>query len=240
MRSSDPLKPSSDLQPPTKRVKDVDSVERVRFLHAAAWLAPVSLVFFGITTRAASQLWGLGPGMSLLIGLSLGLAGPWVAYGLLYKYFIGGTASFLGKLYYSEESTPRAPTGWRAQALSVRGAHSEALQAYEEEAALYPDDPGPCLRAAAFCLQELDDPGLAIRFFLRAREAAGTTPETDAYLSARLAELYEAAGSAEEAASEMRRILEHHPDSQHAAGARARLAALKRIQLGEPNSGQSG
>ncbi len=238
--SSDPLKPSSESRPPLKRLKDVDAVERARLYSAAAWLAPVSVVFFGFVTFAASQIWGLGLGKSLLFGFFVGLLGPWAAFGLLYKYVIGGTASMLGKLYYSDESTPRAPTSWRAQTLSVRGAHSEALLAFEEEAALYPDDPGPCLRAAAFCLQELDDPESAIRFFLRAREAAGTTPETDAYISVRLAELYEAVGSADEAAREMKRILLHHPDSQHAAGARARLASLKRIQPGEPNSGESG
>ncbi len=238
--SSDPLKPSSESRPPLKRLKDVDAVERARLYSAAAWLAPVSVVFFGFVTFAASQIWGLGLGKSLLFGFFVGLLGPWAAFGLLYKYVIGGTASMLGKLYYSDESTPRAPTSWRAQALSVRGSHSEALQALEEEAVEYPDDPGPCLRAAAICLQELDDPESAVRFFLRAREAAGTSSETAAYISVRLADIYESIGSPDEAAREMKRILQLHPDSQHARGARARLAGRKRTQTGEPNPGGSG
>jgi tetratricopeptide (TPR) repeat protein len=239
MQNREPQKKASEPGRPMRRLKDVDAVERTQFLRAAAWLAPVSLLFFFLMTLAAGQLGGMGPGKALLFGLFFGLLGPWIAYGLLYKYVIGGTSSLLSRLHYSGDSTPRAPTSWRAQVLSVRGSHSEALQAFEEEAAEYPDDPGPCLKAAALCLQELDDPESAIRFFLRAREAAGTTAETDAYISLRLADVYEAVDAPDEGALELKRILQRHPDSQHASGARARLAALKRGQIGEPNSGET-
>jgi tetratricopeptide (TPR) repeat protein len=240
MQNGEPPKKASEPERPTRRLKDVDAVERTRFLWAAAWLAPVSLIFFFFITLAADQLGGMGLGKALVFGLFLGLLGPWIAYGLFYKYVIGGTGSLLGRLYHSGDSTPRAPTSWRAQALSVRGLHSEALQAFEEEAAEYPDDPGPCLKAAALCLQELDDPESAIRFFLRAREAAGTTAETDVYISVRLADIYEAVGAPDKGALELKRILQRHPDSQHAQGARTRLAAFRRGRIGEPNSGESG
>jgi tetratricopeptide (TPR) repeat protein len=226
--------------PPPKRLKDVDAVERARLVKAGVWLAPASLVFFGMLTAAASRIWGFGPLGALLVGLFLGLLGPWIAYGLIYKYVIGGTATLLGRLYYSDESTPQAPTSWRAQALSARGSHAEALKALEEEAAEYPDDPGPCMRAAALCLQELDDPESAVRFFLQARRAQATTPETDAYISVRLADVYESLGEAGQAMTEMSRLLKLHPDSQHAPGARARLAALKRAQAGEQNPAEGG
>jgi tetratricopeptide (TPR) repeat protein len=240
MQNREPQKKASEPERPTRRLKDVDAVERTHFLRAAAWLAPVSLIFFFLMTLAAGQLPGMSLGKALLFGFFLGLLGPWIAYGLLHRYVIGGTASLLGKLYYSGDSTPRDATSWRAQGLSVRGFHSEALQAFEEEAAEYPDDPGPCLKAAALCLQELDDPESAIRFFLRAREAAGTTAETDAYISVRLADIYEAVGSPDEVALELKRILQRHPDSEYARGTRVRLAALRRGQSGEPNSGESG
>lgn len=227
--------------PPPKGLKDVDAVERVYFLKAAVFLAPVSLLFFFLMTTAASRIWGMGPGQALLFGFFFGLLGSWIVYGLVYKYVIGGTASLLGRLYYSDESTPQAPTSWRAQALSVRGSHTEALQALEADAAEYPDDPGPCFRAAALCLQELNDPESAIRFFLQARAAKGTAPETDAYISVRLADLYEMLGEPSQAMKEMGRLLQLHPDSQHAPGARARLAALKRAaQAGEQNPAQGG
>jgi tetratricopeptide (TPR) repeat protein len=239
MQTRERQKKTGEMERSTRRLKDVDAAEWAGFFRAAVWLGPVSLLIFVFTTVAAAQLGGTSLGKALVFGLAVGLLGPWIAYGLLYKYVIGGTASLLGRLYYSGESTSRGTTAWRAEALSARGSHGEALEAFEEEAAEHPDDPGPCLKAAALCLQELDDPESAVRFFLRAREAAGTTAETDAYISFRLADLYETLGAPNEGALELKRILQRHPGSQHAQGARARLAELRRRKVGEPNSGES-
>ncbi len=228
MVNKDDRKYASEIERRKRPLKDVDAVERARFIKAAFWIAPASIVFFMMVMAAASEIWGMSPAMALLVGLVLGLAGPWLAYWFVYRYLIGGTASVIGRLYFSHDSSPRPPTSWRAQALAARGSHAEAVQALEEEAALYPDDPGPCLRAAALCLQELDDPETAVRFFLRAREAADTTPETDAYISIRLASIHEAQGESERERAEMQRLLRLHPDSPHSAAARSRLAALKR------------
>ena len=232
-------KKADEPERPTRRLKDIDAAEWAGFFRAAVWLGPVSLLIFVFTTVAAAQFRGASLGKALLYGLFVGLLGPWIAYGLLYKFVIGGTASLLGRLYYSSESALRGTTVWRAEALSARGSHREALEAFEEEAAEHPDNPGPCLKAAALCLQELNDPESAVRFYLRAREAAGTTAETDAYISFRLANTYEMLGASNEVALELRRILQLHPDSQHAQGARARLAEFRRRQLGESNSGES-
>ena len=228
MESKGERKYASEIERRKRPLKDVDAVERAHFIKAALWLAPASIVFFIAVTAAAIYKWGLSPGKALVVGLLLGLGAPWLSYGLLNRYFIGGIASLLGKLYYSHESTPRPPTSWRAQALSARGSHAEALLALEEDAALYPDDPGPSLRAAALCIQELDDREAAIRFYHRARKAAGTAPETDTYISIRLADIYEALGEPEQVKAEMQRILRLHPDSPHSAAARSRLAALQR------------
>ena len=239
MRNRKRRKKAGELERSTRRLKDVDAAEWAGFFRAAAWLGPVSLLLFIFTTAAASQLGGASPIKALVFGLAVGLLGPWIVYGLLYRYLIGGAASLLGRLYYSSESTLRGTTAWRAETLSARGSHREALEEFEREATEHPDDAGPCLRAAALCLQELDDPESAVRFFLRAREAAGTTAETDAYISWRLADIYEALGTSSEGALELKRLLRLHPDSQHAQGARARLAELRRRQAGESNSGES-
>ncbi|NIR43814.1 MAG: tetratricopeptide repeat protein [Gemmatimonadetes bacterium] len=218
---------ASEIERRRRPLKDVDAEDRAQFIRAAVWLAPVSLVFFMFVTAAATDIWGMGPGMALLVGLILGLAGPWLAYGLVYRYVIGGTANLLGKLYYSSEATPQPPTSWRAQALSVRGSHAEALQALQEEVAQYPDDPGPCLKAAAFCWQELDEPEAAIAFYERARKLPGIAAETDQYITIRLADIYESLGRRGPAMRELRRLLDRHPDSHYSAGARTRLAGLK-------------
>ncbi len=155
----------------------------------------------------------------------------------MFKYLIGGTATFLGNLYYSSEATPQPPTSWRAQALSVRGSHAEALEALQEEVAEYPDDPGPCLKAAALCLQELNEPEAAIAFYERARGLPGIAAETEQYITIRLADIYESLDRRGPAMKELRRLLDRHPDSKYAGGARTRLAALKRAASADEAEG---
>jgi len=210
-----------------KPLKDVDSTGRVHLIKALAWLVPASLFFFVAVTFAAASA-GAGPLQALLIGLALGLLAPLLVYAFLFLFVIGGTANYLGRLYGGGSTgTPTPPSYWRAQALSVRGAHKEALESLEAEALSDLGDPGPCLRAAALCIEELDDPEAAVEWYKRARKTARITAETDAYVSIRLVDLYEARDEAGRAMVELRRLLERHPDSQYAQPARARLKALK-------------
>jgi tetratricopeptide (TPR) repeat protein len=228
----EPNKYASELEKRRKPLKDVDSVERARLAKALVYLVPVGLIFFFLVTTAASSIVGLGPGQSLLAGLVLGLAGPSIVYGLVNLTVVKGTTSMIDRLYGGGggEGEPRLASTWRSQGLSARGSHSEALEALEDEAALYPDDPGPCMRAAALCIEELDDPEGAVRWYHRARDAKDTTPETDAFISVRLADLYETVGQPAPAMVELRRLLELHQDSPYAKTARNRLAELKAAQ----------
>jgi tetratricopeptide (TPR) repeat protein len=219
---------ASEIEQRRKPLKDVDAAERVFLYKALVWLTPAGfLVSLSLTALLANRGWN--PLAALGAGFAIGLGG------MLLVYFgvIGGTASLFGKVYFISGSTgtPLPRTSWRAQALAVHGSLDKALAALEEEAARYPDDPGPCLRAAALCLDELDDPEGACRWYERARRAVDLAPETDQYLSVRLAELYESLGAEDRARVELRRLLELHPDSAYAAGARARLATLKIRQI---------
>ena len=210
-----------------KPLKDVDLAARTQLFKALAWLVPVGLFFFVAVTFAAASA-GAGLVQALLIGLALGLLAPLLVYAFLFLFVIGGTANFLGRLYGGGSfGTPTPRSYWRAQALSVRGSHREALEALEAEVLDDPGDPGPCLRAAALCIEELDDPEAAVDWYKRARKAERITAETDAYVSIRLVDLHEALGENGRAMVELRRLLERHPDSQYARSARARLRALK-------------
>lgn len=210
-----------------KPLKDVDAAARTQLFKALAWLVPVGLFFFVAVTFAALSD-GAGLVQALLMGLALGLLAPLLVYGLLFLFVIGGTANFLGRIYGGGSSgTPTPPSYWRAQALSVRGSHREALEALEAEVLDDPGDPVPCLRAAALCIEELDDPEAAVDWYKRARKAERITAEADAYVSIRLVDLHEALGENGRAMVELRRLLERHPDSQYARSARARLRALK-------------
>jgi len=221
-----------------KPLKDVDATERAYWFKALAWLVPASIAFFlGVTFVALSK--GAGVAQALLLGLFLGLLGPLLVYAVLLRFVIGGTANYLGRLYGGGTTgTPTPPSYWRAQALSVRGSHREALAALEGEALADPGDPGPCLRAAALCIEELDDPEAALEWYRRARGAAQITAEADAYVSIRMVDLYETRDEVGRAMVELRRLLELHPNSQYAQSARSRLRTLKE-ELGESRQRES-
>lgn len=209
-----------------KPLKDVDAVERARMVFALSWLLPACAVFFAFITIGASNILGLPFGLAVLVGFLLGVCFPLLFF-WAFQHFVAGRAASI--IYYpGSTGTPLPPSYWRAQALSARGAHGEALQALEAEVDRDPADPGPCLRAAALCLRELGQPEEAIYWYLRAREAEDVTPETLAYVAIRLADLHESQGREELAELELRRLLRDHPDSPYAPGSRARLAAIKR------------
>ncbi len=232
----EPRKLASEIEGRLRPLKDVDAVERARLIFALLWLLPASLIIGAMVTHAAAKILGLSPGMALLVGFVLGFCGPTLVFLFFYEYVIGGSAIFLGK-YFSDGSAPQAAP-WRGQALSAKGDHAEAVKAFEEEAELYPDDPSPCLWAAAVLVGELDDPEAAIVWYQRAHRAAEISPETDAYVSMRLAELYESTGSERQATVELRRLLEKHPESEYATRARSWLAGLKAQQLREHEAGE--
>ncbi|MGD2153166.1 MAG: hypothetical protein PVG79_07830 [Gemmatimonadales bacterium] len=213
-------------------LKDVDTVARAHLFRAAVYLVPVGLFFSLVIGSLLARR-----GMPFWLGLLIGLGGIALVYGFIYFVFIGGTASFLGKVYFSSDPPVEGPQSWRGEALAVRGSHADALEAFEAEAALYPNDPGLCLRAAALCLEELNDPEKAIAWYLRARKVQGLPEETDEYLCVRIADICESIGDESRAMVELRRLLERHPGSQYAAAARGRLAALKVRQAEEHEAG---
>ncbi|UCC83623.1 MAG: tetratricopeptide repeat protein [Gemmatimonadota bacterium] len=227
-------KNASELERWHRPLKDVDTVARAYLFRAAVILVPVGLFFSLVIGSLLARR-----GMPFPLGLLFGLGGISLLYGFIYFVFIGGTASFLGKIYFSAAPPLEKPQSWRGQALAVHGSHAEAQKAYEEEAARYPNDPGPCLRAAALCLEEMDDPENAIAWYLRARKAEGLPRETDEYICVRIADICESIGDDSRARVELRRLLERHPDSQYAAAARGRLAILKARQVEEHETGDS-
>lgn len=209
-----------------KPLKDVDAFSRAQLLKAFAFLAPVSLLFAALATLGALSS-GLGLFPALLVGIGLGLGVPFLCFGAWYRLVIGGTASFLGRLFVGGSSgMPPHPAYWRAESLSARGAYTDALAAFESLAAEDPGDPGPCLRAATLCAEELGDSAAAARWYLRARSADRVTPETHAYISVRLADIYESRGELRRAAAELRRVFDRHPGSRYARRAAAGLADL--------------
>ena len=199
-------------------LKDVDSTERARLLVASAWLLPALLLMGSFIAVKAGWV----------AGVLVVLGGACFFYGVRYAGVVGGTASFLGSLYGgSRQPVQSLPAYSRAQALARRGSGADALTLLEAEVALDPGNPGPYLAAAAIAWDELGDREIAASWYRRARNAERITPEVDAYLCVRLAEIYEATGESERASSELRRLLQEHPESDYAGRARKRLRELK-------------
>lgn len=210
------------------RLKDVDSGERARHIFAAAWLVPWLLIIAGAVAYFLTQS-GVSPLVSVLVGLLFLVAGLILYFGLFFAGIIHPTAAFLGDSLYGggTTGTPHPETYWRAEALSARGQHREALDELELAVADNPDDPRPCLMAAKICAQELRDPTNAAAWYRKARQVAEADPELAAYVTMRLAQVYEDVGEPGRAAVELRRLLVQHPESKYAAGARSGLARLK-------------
>ncbi len=70
MDSRGERKYASGIERRKRPLKDVDAVGRARFINAAVWLVPVSIVFFLAVTYAAENKWGLSSGKALLVGFS--------------------------------------------------------------------------------------------------------------------------------------------------------------------------
>jgi tetratricopeptide (TPR) repeat protein len=225
---------ASEFERWRRPLRDVDTVARAHLFRAAVILVPVGLFFSLVIGSLLARR-----GMPFPLGLLFGLGGVSLVYGFIYFVVIGGTASFLGKIYFSSAPPLEKPQSWRGEALAVHGSHAEALKAFEEEAALYPHDPGPCLRAAALCLEEINDPEKAVAWYLRARKTEGLPREADEYICVRIADICESIGDDSRARMELRRLLERHPNSDYAAAARGRLAILKTRQREEHESEDS-
>ncbi len=220
-------------QEPRTQLKDRDSVETAFRVKALVWLIPVSLIFAGFAAAAAIQI-GAGGRWGLLIALAV-IPVTFLFYFGVVGRVIDGTASFIGQIYGGSRSPPEpTPRYWRAEARVARGDIQGALEAYEEEAREFPSDPRLPLKAASLCAEELKEPEAAVEWYLRARAIERLDPETDAYVTSRLTDLYELElDDDESAAREMRRLIREHPDSRYTARARARLAGIRRRQRDE-------
>jgi hypothetical protein len=219
-----------------RSLTDIDAPERTYLLKAAAWLF-TPLVVLSFFVFYASLAKGLSLPLALLAGIGTGVGGAAFFYFVMYHGAIGGTTSLLGRLYAGGGGTPRRKTFWEADAALARGEPKVALAALELEVLEDPGDPDPCLRAAIICARDMNDPPAGIEWLLRARAAERIDDESAAYVSLRLAQLYEASGEAGNAMVELRRLLSEHAESKYSEGARRRLAELKREQVGGSESG---
>lgn len=161
-----------------------------------------------------------------------------VLVGGVVGYFIGRTiartlfgagAQFVTSVYSpSGDTTKYTPTFSHIEALEVRGDLDGAAAAWETAVAEHPDSVLTLVRAADFHLRLRQDPEAALERFLRARALGSGAADTRRYVQQKIVDLY--LGPLRDdgrAMVELRRLIDGHPGSREAEGARAALAELK-------------
>jgi hypothetical protein len=127
-----------------------------------------------------------------------------------------------------------AKAGFRASehseidALEARGKYADAASAWEAVAIAHPNDPWPLVRSAELYARELAEPALAVERFRLARSLAGVKPELQRYASQKIIDLLLGPlADKGRAMAELRMLIDRHPASREADGARDALRNLK-------------
>ena len=128
---------------------------------------------------------------------------------------------------------PRAGGTWSSShsnidAMEARGDYAGAARAWETLALAEPANPWPLIRVGELYERALAVPDRALERFRRARDLPGITPEQHRYASQKVIDLH--LGPLHDtgrAMVELRRLVDQHPGTREAQGARLALERLK-------------
>jgi hypothetical protein len=113
-------------------------------------------------------------------------------------------------------------------AMEVAGDYKGAVAAWEAVAVSQPGNPWPLMRAGELYLRVLGEPEMALDRFRLARDVPGITPEQQRYASQKVIDLYLGPFADEgRAMVELRRLIDQHPGTPEAAGARTAIQHIK-------------
>jgi hypothetical protein len=112
--------------------------------------------------------------------------------------------------------------------LEVRGDFRGAVAAWEAVAIAEPGNPWPLVRSGELYARELGEPAVAVEWFRLARSLPGVKPELQRYASQKIIDLLLGPlGDRGRAMVELRMLVDKHPASREAEGAREALRNLK-------------
>jgi hypothetical protein len=113
-------------------------------------------------------------------------------------------------------------------AMEAKGDTAGAARAWDAVALEHPGDPWPLIRAGEIYMRSLGAAEQALGRFLRARDLPGIKPEQQRYASQKVIDVYLGPLHDEgRAMVELRRLIERHPGTREAEGARLALQRLK-------------
>jgi hypothetical protein len=131
-------------------------------------------------------------------------------------------------LFGSESVGTYAERHSNIDALESRGDYQGAVNAWEAVAVRQPRNTWPLIRAGELYVRRLNDPGMALERYRNARDLSGITPELHRYTSQKIIDLYLGPLNDERRGmAELRRLMEMHPGTREADGARETLAAIR-------------
>lgn len=138
----------------------------------------------------------------------------------------------------SGASTPYEEGFSYQDALAARGDVAGALESLEAVIAERPGVAAPRLKAAELYARRGKDPRRAAALFREVRDLPGVSSRDALYAASRLADLYEGPlAEPGRALVELRRLIERHPGTDVAAGARTAIARIKAERSTEQSDG---
>lgn len=121
-----------------------------------------------------------------------------------------------------------AQTNSHIDALEAKGDYKGAVAAWEAVAVSQPRNPWPLIRAGELYARILNEPAMALDRFRQARDVPGIMPEHHRYASQKIVDLYLGPlGDEGRALVELRRLIDAHPGTREAEGAKLALTRLK-------------
>jgi len=141
---------------------------------------------------------------------------------------LGASGTAASQIYAPSAAGTYVKSHSNIDTLEARGDYRGAAGAWEAVAIAEPTNPWPLIRAGEIYLRTLNDPPMALERFRQAREASSITAEHHRYVSQKIIDLYIGPlGDEGRALVELRRLIETHPGTREAEGAREALAKLK-------------
>jgi hypothetical protein len=212
-----------------------DAGVKIRTARYALMVFPLALALW---TAVVTQKLGITGRTAAVIVLLAAIATAIVSY-----YAGLGSANSAGAVARaytmpSGSSTPYEEQFSYQEALAARGDMAGALASYEAVIAERPDAVAPRLKAAELYARRGNDPARAAALLRELRSLPVVSPRDALYASLRLVDLYEGPlADPGRALVELRRLVELHPDSDVAAGARTAITRLKAQRAAEQGEG---
>ena len=214
------------------RARDVDAAAQARRVRALLGSAPGALLGLIAGIRAMSLSDSPLAILFPVIGLLIGAAAIFFVVTL-----ISETGGKVGSALHlpSGRTTPHKAEHSQAQSLAVRGAYSEAADAYELSILEHPKDSEPYIQLARLHRDHLDDMERAVRWFRKALRDADISSGKEIMISREIVEIYtHRLGEPAMAGPYLARIAEKYPKTPDGQWAERELDELVGLKSGEP------